>query len=300
MVRNTTCTCNACRNIPALDLKFFVHFGRFGLQKLDAHDELVGSDVNLLHRLLKNRVTEATGLRAYTLFTEAAVTALGLDPAALSFIRHEESYEHLGIVQVYVEDMHPIWDAREGETQVRIAPEDELLRFETTIAASPEIVWNNVVQPEHFNVLLGGDRGTVSGRKRGRIAHGSAYNCYHGDGVIVNTVVGWRPFEFLTLEFVLHVPLADVTALAEVQLEPAPEGTKLTEIFSRTRGPLVGRMAADGGLKARDAVFRDLLAGFKVHVEEEARSITAMGSGPRPGDSDIRLAARASLSSQLA
>jgi hypothetical protein len=27
MVINTTCTCNACRNLPNLDLKFFVHFG---------------------------------------------------------------------------------------------------------------------------------------------------------------------------------------------------------------------------------------------------------------------------------
>ena len=32
MVLNTTCTCNACRNIPNLDLKFFLHHGEFLLQ----------------------------------------------------------------------------------------------------------------------------------------------------------------------------------------------------------------------------------------------------------------------------
>ena len=29
MVINTTCPCNACRNLPNLDLKFFVHFGSY-------------------------------------------------------------------------------------------------------------------------------------------------------------------------------------------------------------------------------------------------------------------------------
>lgn len=29
MKRATTCTCNACRNIPSLDLKFFIHCGDY-------------------------------------------------------------------------------------------------------------------------------------------------------------------------------------------------------------------------------------------------------------------------------
>lgn len=33
---NTTCTCNACRNIPNLDLKFLVHFGIYVLQDMHA------------------------------------------------------------------------------------------------------------------------------------------------------------------------------------------------------------------------------------------------------------------------
>src|SRR5215813_4412107 len=51
---NTTCTCNACRAIPSLDLKFIVHHGDYMLQRIVGIHELVGSDVNLVHRLLKN------------------------------------------------------------------------------------------------------------------------------------------------------------------------------------------------------------------------------------------------------
>ena len=53
---NTSCGCNACQNIPNLDLKFFVHHGTYVLQKIANYTELVGNDVNAVHRLLKNRI----------------------------------------------------------------------------------------------------------------------------------------------------------------------------------------------------------------------------------------------------
>src|ERR1700682_202057 len=67
--RRTTCTCNACRAIPNLDLKFIVHHGDYMTQSISGIPELVGSDVNLVHRLLKNHVAEQTGWHAYALFT---------------------------------------------------------------------------------------------------------------------------------------------------------------------------------------------------------------------------------------
>ena len=78
MAINTTCTCNACKNMRKLDLKFFLHYGTFGLQPLPAYTELIGNDVNLIHRLTKNHVFERTGFNAYALLTRAAVEALEL------------------------------------------------------------------------------------------------------------------------------------------------------------------------------------------------------------------------------
>jgi hypothetical protein len=76
--RATTCTCNACRNIPSLDLKFIAHHGDYIIQHVRDIREMVGSDVNLIHRLLKNHVAEATGWRAYTMFTESCLDHLKL------------------------------------------------------------------------------------------------------------------------------------------------------------------------------------------------------------------------------
>ena len=78
--RRTTCECNACRAIPTLDLKFLTHHGDYFVQQVAGIQELVGSDVNLIHRLLKNHVSEATGWRAYALFTERSLEHIGLRP----------------------------------------------------------------------------------------------------------------------------------------------------------------------------------------------------------------------------
>src|SRR4051812_48908375 len=58
MEARTTCTCNACSRIGSLDLKFITHYGGYALQELGGHRSPVGNEVNLVHRLLKNGVSE--------------------------------------------------------------------------------------------------------------------------------------------------------------------------------------------------------------------------------------------------
>jgi hypothetical protein len=61
--RRTMCQCNACRNIPSLDLKFIVHHGDYIFQTIGGQHEMVGTAVNLIHRLLKNHVADKSGWR---------------------------------------------------------------------------------------------------------------------------------------------------------------------------------------------------------------------------------------------
>jgi hypothetical protein len=71
-----TCRCAACIRIGELDLKFIVHHGSWIAQSIIGQEELLGPDVNVAHRLLKNHARELTGARAYALFSQAAVDAL--------------------------------------------------------------------------------------------------------------------------------------------------------------------------------------------------------------------------------
>ena len=73
-----TCTCDACALKDTLDLKFVLHYGEYIVQGVGRHVEVLGPDVTMAHLLLKSGAAELVDSHAYALFTEAAVTALGL------------------------------------------------------------------------------------------------------------------------------------------------------------------------------------------------------------------------------
>ncbi|MGZ6317277.1 MAG: DUF2652 domain-containing protein [Anaerolineales bacterium] len=102
--RGATCSCKACRAIPTLDLKFIVHHGEFIVKQVAGIKDLLGTDVNVVHRLLKNHVAESTGWKGYALFTNPVLEHMHAD--SNSFVRQLESYEHLGQVETHVTDMH--------------------------------------------------------------------------------------------------------------------------------------------------------------------------------------------------
>ena len=99
-----TCPCRACKALPTLDLKFMVHHGDFIIRQVAGIQHLLGTDVNLIHRLSKNHVSESTGWRGYALFTNQGLEHMQTDKT--SFVQQTESYEHLGEVKTYVMDMH--------------------------------------------------------------------------------------------------------------------------------------------------------------------------------------------------
>ena len=88
--------CTACVFIGSLELKFIVHAGSFVVQELPNRTHVAGPAVILAHRLLKNRVTDQTGLRGYALVTDVALEVLGLDPSAGA--SHSETFADAGAI----------------------------------------------------------------------------------------------------------------------------------------------------------------------------------------------------------
>ena len=110
---NTTCTCNACRNMNQLDLKFFLHHGPYATQLMAGRTELQGAEVIRLHRLMKNSVTAETGIKAYALVTGQAADAIGLPDFFATTTRHVEKSGDFGDTVCYVYDLAP--SMRDGE-----------------------------------------------------------------------------------------------------------------------------------------------------------------------------------------
>ena len=242
MKLNTTCTCAACRNIPNLDLKFLVHFGSYILQPTPSYLELVGNDVNLAHRLLKNQITERTGVKAYAAYTEAAVEALGIRDFCIDMRQHSESYEHLGEVQLFVQDLHKVWERDRIRRRVFVEPAEAWFTVATEIPAPPPLVWDYFTKPEYRTILMGADAMPVDNRIQGRTAPGTVYVCAHGDARVRHAVLDWKPFEYYTYE--TEMPMG-AKSLITTLLIPVAGGqtTKVLGICSKPEGNLLARGA---------------------------------------------------------
>jgi hypothetical protein len=197
MKRATTCTCNACRNIPSLDLKFFLHCGDYIQQSVADIKELVGSDVNLIHRLTKNHITDATGWRAYMLFTEQCLNQSGLDPAN-AYVQIE-AYEHLGEIKTFTVNLHQRYKEISEARRIILEEKDADLVLQTDFPTPPAVTWEWVHNPDKRN-SWNGDHVTWSAgdRPQGRPGVGSSNHCAHGNSVSTEVMVDWHPFQYYT------------------------------------------------------------------------------------------------------
>ena len=240
MVLNTTCQCNACANISTLDLKFFLHFGTFSISPLRGKDELLGPAVIEIHRLLKNHISEATGMLAYTAYTSAAVDALGLDAFTEPLTQHTETYPDLGTLSVWVQDMHPVWENNRDDTRLRVDPNDALARVQDELPVPLAVAWQLLLQPEYRSILFGVDRQDPSQRQHGRIAEGTVFTCYHGASTVTTqTVLALQPLHHIVTEDTTPIPGARI--LGEISLQSTGGSTAITVTCSRGRGPWLSR-----------------------------------------------------------
>ncbi|HLF91418.1 MAG TPA: DUF2652 domain-containing protein [Anaerolineales bacterium] len=224
MVINTTCTCNACKNIPTLDLKFFIHHGSFGLQPLPAYTELIGTDVNLIHRLTKNHVKENTGLQAYVLFTQAAMEALGVQELAGGMEALTETYDHIGEVNIFVQDMQPVWERERDRSRIMVKPEDAIYTEEREYPVAPVYLWDYLLKPEFRAIYIESDVTKAENLNRGRIGIGTVYQCAHGNFIHPQTIMDWKPFETHTI---MDVAPPGIKFYSTYHLIPTENGTRL-------------------------------------------------------------------------
>jgi hypothetical protein len=195
--RATTCTCNACRNIPSLDLKFFIHCGDYIQQKIADIKELVGSDVNLVHRLTKNHVTEATGWRAYMMFTEQCLSHNGLNLADAHV--QMEAYESLGEIKTFNIDLHKRYQEICEARCIVLEEKDADLVFQIDFSTPPSVTWEWIHNPDKRNAWNGGHVTWSAGnRLQGRPGPGSTNHCAHGKSVSTEVIVDWHPFKYYT------------------------------------------------------------------------------------------------------
>ena len=220
----TTCDCNSCRLAPKLDLKLFIHHGAFVSSRIAGRDELAGSDVILVHRLLKGTGAAESRGNGFALFTASAVEALGLDPDALGLRPGEESIEHLGLVDTFTLDLEARWQAETARSGASTSTRrTSCSTSRRGLAAEPSVVWAYLTSPALRTTWEGPlvIEETAAGGRRGV---GTTTQCVTGRLATLEEIVDWQPYD--RVGWRLAVPgVGPVAATAD--LDPTESGTRL-------------------------------------------------------------------------
>lgn len=186
---SSSCSCDACTRVPELDLKLFAHRGSFVEHDVAGSRELVGPDVILAHRLLKNGVSDSLGLRGYALLTDAC----GAVGSRYDLAPYVERYEDVGEVRCQIADLESRWSAEQDDARGVVAREDADLLFEADVDAPPAAVWDAMTDPAHgmrwrVGVTDIRERHPAQARGVGTVTH-----CVHGRTTIEQEILDWRP-----------------------------------------------------------------------------------------------------------
>lgn len=191
----TTCMCDACKKLDALDLKFVVHCGQYAAHVVAGHEELVGYDVILVHRLLKNQVTDAIGTRGYALLTMPAIEQLGLQQFAQTLTPLQVDVDGAAI-DVRVFDLAARWTELQRTRRMVDEPEVEVC---ADVEARPAEIWRIMSSAAERPNWISVSTGVEQHNARGVPGIGTVNHCYHGSHpATTDEIVDWAPFEHLT------------------------------------------------------------------------------------------------------
>jgi hypothetical protein len=263
----STCRCGACDRSGDLVLKFVVHQGEFDTHEVAGRRELIGPDVVVAHRLLKNSVP----VREYAILTSpladvAHASGLPTTPAS-------DEYSDIGAVEYLYVDLQPVREAFEKSRELYLTEETADVCLEIEIEAPPELVWRAITDPDRAKLWaptlveaepLSGEYGKVGG----------VHTCLHGGGIkMIHLVVAHDEEGRRHTDRLWNVPFVN-EAYIGCEIRPSPQGTKALYYFSLRPGlPIAGNISKSRFLRASKKHAEDDLRGLKAICEAEVRGL---------------------------
>jgi uncharacterized protein YndB with AHSA1/START domain len=236
----TTCPCRACATVQDLGLKFVVHRGTFSRYEVAGRVQLHGSDVNLVHRLLKNTVPG----HEYLLATGAALAAW---PESLraEFTPAPQRYD-IGDVDASYVDLRPIRDHVWSEEPPKVDPATAKIRHTTRFPGTPEEVFRIFTDPMLRQTWMGVPRIDFHPGARGSLV-GAEYHCIHGENQkSVFKVLGCKAPNEITMQ--IDFPFVGTIWSTDRAEAEGPSTTRVdTAISWKTggmKGPILDLMVA--------------------------------------------------------
>jgi Protein of unknown function (DUF2652) len=276
MTRSTTCPCAACAAIGSLGLKFIGHFGSYVVEPDSDRVDLAGPDVILVHRLLKNSISDDDGPQAYALFTDPCLSQMS---SSLALPMHSETYDSFGETRGGVHDLGPVLDAMRAARREFITPEDADVAMSVELPVPPAAAWQYNVDPVERQrwacTKFSKNPDEVTPNPQGRLGVGATAHCNHGPGTGIREYIDWRPFAYFTCRTTLPPRLARVVGIQRqietVEFVPIGEhGTRMVMRVRLMNRPRRSSLRLRAVRHAYAALFRSWTAALLGIAEEDA------------------------------
>lgn len=242
----STCDCNACVTVPRLSLKFVVHHGEFVVHQVVGRPELVGSDVIVVHRMLKNSVKETTGLEGYALYSGACIKRLDVDWRSHNMRPHTEMFDDVGEVESFLQDLEARWREEIEQRAFYLAPGEVGFEVSADLPAAPEAIWEIATssskrplwQPDVLRI----DRIDTNDE----LGVGTVNHCVHGNYAVREEIIDWKPYQYYSLRWlgpygplvgtIEFAPLQQGCTRVTVRMDPETRALGREEFANATTG----------------------------------------------------------------
>jgi len=218
--RLITCNCKACEMVHTLDLKFIIHSGEYVLNDIAGKLKPLGTPVNVVHRLLKNKVSETTGWKAYVLFSEECLNNISINLPNVHL--QTETYEHIGDIPTISLNLDEQYKKFAKDRIVYISEEDADYFVERNYPVTPPLLWEWVNNPIKRSLWLEVSDWSPRERPFGRTGKGATNHCANSN--FFENLLDYRPFDYYTSEF----SGKNMTFRVTGKFDPISNGTKFT------------------------------------------------------------------------
>ncbi|MBI3522352.1 MAG: DUF2652 domain-containing protein [Chloroflexi bacterium] len=171
---SSTCECRACSTVGSLTMKLVGHHGSYSWHRVGKIEQLVGTPVNAVHRLLKNTIPS----HEYIFLSQPL---LDLVPARRrdAFVAHIETYDHVGAIPGAFEDLAPLRAIASQPERGPVTAEEAKLSSTYLIDGTVDDAWWLISDPTARAGWLHQPHVDYKGGARGHML-GAEYHCHHG------------------------------------------------------------------------------------------------------------------------
>jgi uncharacterized protein YndB with AHSA1/START domain len=136
-------------------------------------------------------------------------------------------------VPAWVHDLERRWQDEEVRGRVFVSAKDAFVTVTATTKAPPQVAWEFLTKPgQRMTWQPWVTEVAVEGATGGRRGPGSSNHCMHGKDAVIEEILDWRPYDYVTDRTILATPDGPLRVLHTIELEPTTSGTTIHMRFA--------------------------------------------------------------------